>query len=162
MDSGFYLGKEGIMVIGILLGITFILKRYWQELAMLAIGLSGASSLFYALTALFDRARPPTQIWIMVNLPGFPSGHAVSTFVLFGLLAYLIAPKMRSTFWKVVVVLAAVFIIAFVGFSRVFTAGHYLTDVLAGYSVGIAWSAAAFTLIEIYFQKRRRQNAKKE
>lgn len=162
MDSGFYLGKEGVMVIGILLGITFILKRWWQELTMLAIGMAGASMLFYSLTALFDRTRPPTQIWIMVNLPGFPSGHAVSAVALFGLLAYFFAPKMRTSFWKTFVVAAALFIIVFIGFTRVFTAGHYLTDVLAGYAVGIAWSGAAYTLIELFFQKRRNQNVKKE
>ncbi|HEX7434718.1 MAG TPA: phosphatase PAP2 family protein, partial [Anaerolineaceae bacterium] len=61
-----------------------------------------------------------------------------------------------------VVILLATFIIVFVGFSRVFTGGHYLTDVLAGYAVGIAWSGLAFTLIEIYFKKRRSQNVKKE
>jgi len=50
----------------------------------------------------------------------------------------------------------------FIGFSRVFTGGHYLTDVLAGYAVGLAWSSAVFTLIEIYSQKRRNRNVQKD
>ena len=129
---------------------------------MVTIGWTGAALLFYSLSTFIARARPPTQIWIIVNIPGFPSGHAVSVIVFYGLMAYLLAPKMPSAFWKAVVVVAALLIIGFVGFSRIFTAGHYLTDILAGYAVGIAWSGAAYTLIELYCQKRRRQHVEKE
>jgi undecaprenyl-diphosphatase len=98
----------------------------------------------------------------MVNLPGFPSGHALTVVAFYGLLAYLIAPKMPSAFWKGFVVAAALLIMGFVGFTRIFTGGHYLTDILAGYALGIAWSGLAYTLIEITFQKIRRHNVKKE
>ena len=97
-----------------------------------------------------------------MNIPGFPSGHAVAIVTFYGLMAYLLAPKIASAFCKVVVVVLALIIIGFVGFSRIFTAGHYLTDILAGYAVGIAWFGAVYTLIELYFQKRRSQNVKKE
>jgi hypothetical protein len=60
----------------------------------------------------------------------------------FGALTYLLAPRMPSLFWKIVVGAAAALIMAFVGFNRIFTGGHYLTDVLAGYAIGIAWSGA--------------------
>lgn len=162
MDTGFYIGDQVIIGLGILLGIYFIYRRFWQELAMVAIGLAGSSLLFLSLSNLIDRTRPLTQIWIVENIPGFPSGHSITVVVFYGLLAYLLAPKMPSAFWKGIVIAAAFLIISFVGFSRIFTGGHYLTDVLAGYAVGIAWSGAAYTLIEMYFQKRRVQNVKKE
>jgi undecaprenyl-diphosphatase len=162
MDAGFYIGDQVIIGLGILLGIYFLSKRYWQELTMVAIGLVGSSLLFYSLSTFFARVRPPTQMWIIEKIPGFPSGHAITVVVFYGLLAYLLAPKMRSAFGKGMVVAAALLIIGFVGFTRVFTGGHYLTDVLAGYAVGIAWAGMAYTLIEIYFQKRRSQNVKKE
>ncbi len=162
MDGGFYLGKEGIAVLSVLIGIYLIIKRCWQEFAMLAIAMIGASALFLFLSGFIDRARPPTQIWIVLTIPGFPSGHAVSSVVFFGLLAYLLVPKMASAFWKGFVIVAALLIISFIGFSRIFTGGHYLTDVLSGYAVGIAWSGLAFTLIEIIFQKIRSHNVKKE
>jgi membrane-associated phospholipid phosphatase len=162
MAAGFYMGKQVIMVLDILLAFYFIYKKYWQELAMVTIGWTGSALLFYSLSTFIDRARPPTMIWIMVSIPGFPSGHAVATVTFYALLAYLLVPKITSSFWKVVVVAAALLIIGFVGFSRIFTGGHYLTDILSGYAVGIAWSGAVYTLIEIYFQKRRIQNVKKE
>jgi undecaprenyl-diphosphatase len=161
MVAGFYIGKEVVAVLTILLGLYFLFKRYWQELAMVAIGFAGSTLLFSSLSTFFARPRPPTQIWIIVNVPGFPSGHAIAVVVFYGLVAYLLAPKMPSTFWKAVVVAAALLIIGFVGFSRIFTGGHYLTDILAGYAVGIAWSGMVYTLIEIYVQKRRSRNVKK-
>jgi membrane-associated phospholipid phosphatase len=161
MDAGFYLGKEVIIGLDIILGLYFFFKKYWQELAMAVIGLPGSTLVFMALSNLIGRVRPPTQIWIIVNLPGFPSGHAISIVTFYGLLAYLLIPKMPSAFWKAFVMVVTVLLIAFIGFSRIFTGGHYLTDILAGYAVGIAWSGLIYTLIEIYFLKRKSQNVKK-
>jgi undecaprenyl-diphosphatase len=162
MSVGFYMGKEVVAVLTLLLCLYFLFKRYWQELAMAAIGFAGSTLLFSSLSAFFARPRPPTQIWIVVDVPGFPSGHAIAVIVCYGLLAYLLVPKITSMFWKVFVALVALLIIAFVGFSRIFTGGHYLTDILAGYALGIAWSGLIYTLIELYFQKRRNRNVKKE
>jgi undecaprenyl-diphosphatase len=162
MDAGFYMGEYVIIGLGVLIGLYFIYKRFWQEFTMVAIGLIGALSLYLSLSNLIARARPPTQIWIILKIPGFPSGHATTVVVFYGLLAYLLVPKMPSTFWKGVVIAAALFLIGFVGFTRVFTGGHYLTDILAGYGVGLAWSGAAFTLIELFFQRRKRKHLKKE
>jgi membrane-associated phospholipid phosphatase len=162
MDAGYYIGDQVIAVLSILLGLYLIFKRLWKELAMVVIGLVGASALFLSLSNLIARPRPPTQIWMALTIPGFPSGHAISVFVFYGLVAYLLVPKIASAFWKGIVVAAALLIIVFVGFSRIFTGGHYLTDVLAGYAVGIAWSGMIYTLIEIFFQKIRRQHVKKE
>ncbi len=155
MNAGFYLGKEVVMVADILLAFYFIRKKYWTELAMVTIGWTGSTFLFFTLSHLIGRSRPPTQIWMNIHIPGFPSGHAIASVTFYGLLAYLLTPKMPSVIWKAIVVLATLFIINFIGFSRIFTGGHYLTDILAGYAVGIAWCGIAYMLIETYFQKRR-------
>lgn len=162
MNAGFYLGKDVVIVLSLVHGLYFLIKRYWQEFAMMMIGLVTSSSLFWILSHIIGRQRPPDQIWIIVNLPGFPSGHAVAIVAFYGLLAYLLVPKMPSAFWKVFVVAVTILIIGFIGFSRIFTGGHYLTDILSGYAVGIAWSGLIYTLIEIYFQKRRSRNVEKK
>ena len=162
MIAGFYIGKDVITGIDLLLALYLLYKKFWQEFAMVTIGWGGYVLLFNLFSRLIGRPRPPTQIWIIVNLPGFPSGHAICAVVCYGLLGYLLAAKMPSVFWKGIVVAASLLVIGFIGFSRMFTGGHYLTDILAGYAVGIAWFGAAYTLIEIWFKKRRMQNVKKE
>jgi undecaprenyl-diphosphatase len=154
MDAGFYIGDQVVIILDILLCIFFIFKRYWQELATVAIGAAGSSGIFLLISNFVARQRPPTQIWIVLKIPGFPSGHAIGVVVFYGLMAYWLAPRIKTVFLKWVVIAAALFIMVFVGFSRVFTGGHYLTDVLAGYGIGIAYFGAVYTLIEIYFQKR--------
>ena len=161
MEAGYYIGNEVIIVLLVLLGFYFIVKQYWHEFIMMAVGMAGGSALFLSLSNFFARQRPPTQIWNILHIPGFPSGHAIGVVIFYGFLAYLLAPNIQSSFWRVVVIATAILIILFVGFSRVFTGGHYLTDVLAGYAVGIAWFGMIFTLLELYFQKRRSLYVKK-
>lgn len=152
---GFFVGKELLQVIVIILAAYFIYKRFWPELSMLLIGSGGGALIWYFLTGIFNRPRPTEQIGIVVTDPSFPSGHTLSSLICYGFLAYLLIPKMPSLFWKWVVALAAIAIMAFIGYSRIFLGGHYLTDIIAGYSLGLAWAALVFTLIERLFLKRR-------
>jgi membrane-associated phospholipid phosphatase len=152
---GFFVGKELLQVIVIVLSLYFLHKRFWPELAMLLIGAGGGAIIWYALTGVFDRVRPTNQIGIVVNDPSFPSGHAISAVLCYGLLAYLLIPKMPSIFWKWVVAIAAILTMAFIGFSRVYLGGHYLTDIVAGYALGLAWAGLVFTVIENLFLKEK-------
>jgi undecaprenyl-diphosphatase len=68
----------------------------------------------------------------------------------------------HSAFGKGFVVAVAILVMLFIGFTRIFTAAHYLTDVLAGYAMGIAWSGVVYTLVERYFINRKVKHAKIE
>src|SRR5215211_5268970 len=154
LTFGFFVGKELLQVIVVILSVYFLYKRYWSELAMLLIGSGGGALIWYFLIGIFNRPRPTEQLGIVVTDPSFPSGHTISSMICYGLLAYLLVPKMPSLFWKWVIVIATVMTMAFIGFSRMFLGGHYLTDIVAGYGLGLAWAALVFTLIERLFLKR--------
>jgi undecaprenyl-diphosphatase len=62
---------------------------------------------------------------------------------------------MHSLFWKWVVILVSAFIILFIGFSRIFQGGHYLTDVLGGYALGLAWASLMYLIIENVYRRRK-------
>ena len=156
MLFGFFLGKELVQVIVSILTLYFLYKRYWRELAMLLISSAVGSILWNFIIAYFNRPRPPEQTGLPITgIPSFPSGHAMSALICYGLLAYLLVPKMPSRFWKWAVVIVAAVIILFDGFSRVFQGNHYLTDVLAGYALGLAWAGLVYTLIESLFIKKK-------
>ncbi len=163
MLFGFFLGKQVVQVIVTVLTLYFLYKRFWRELAMLWISSAVGSVVWNFIIAYFDRPRPPQQTGLPITtIPSFPSGHAMSALICYGFLAYLLVPKMPSLFWKWAVAMAALLIVLFDGFSRVFQGNHYLTDVLAGYALGIAWAGLVYTFIESVFMKRKTNNVEKK
>jgi membrane-associated phospholipid phosphatase len=163
MIFGFYLGEQIIVVIGALLALYFLFKRFWPELCMVIITWAGEGSIWLVLSHYYSRHRPifDVPIWHQMTTPGFPSGHAISAVMCYGLLAYLLVPKIHLRFWKAVAIGVAVLVILFIGYSRLFVGDHYLTDVLAGYALGIAWSGLAYSLVELIFKKRINRNVQK-
>ncbi len=155
MTFGFFLGKEVIELIGVILVIYFLHKRFWPELGMILIGWSGGALLWILITSYFHRVRPAAQIGIVVTEPSFPSGHAMQTVLCFGLLAYFLIPRMPSLFWKWVIAIAAVLIMLFIGFSRLYEGGHYLTDLIAGFGLGMAWGALVYSVLESFTLRRK-------
>lgn len=158
MIAGYYIGHEGIVIIAILLGLYFLYKRFWRELVMVIVGFGGGGLLFLFLSSIFNRSRPfllfDKQIWPgSPIIPGFPSGHTLGTAVCIGFLIYLFVPKIKSYIGKVLVITFALLVMFFIGFSRLYVGDHYLTDVIAGYAVGIAWFGLAYTSIELLFKK---------
>ena len=156
MILGFYLGEHVILLIGIVLLVYFGIKRFWPEFLMVLVAWAGEGLIWTVLSAYFNRPRPEfdVSVWRQMTVPGFPSGHSLSAVMCFGLLAYLLVPLLRQRAWKAVVIGVNALIILFIGFSRIFVGDHYLTDVLAGYALGIAWSGLAYTVIELLFKRR--------
>jgi undecaprenyl-diphosphatase len=156
MTYGFFMGKENLQVLGAILVVYFLYKRYWPELGMVIIGWTGGTVVWTLLINYFNRPRPEKQVGIEVKtIPSFPSGHTMFAILALGLLAYLLVPKMPSVFWKWVIVLAAVLTMLFVGYSRLYEGGHFLSDLIAGYAVGLSWGALVYTLLDGLALRRR-------
>ncbi|HEX9386164.1 MAG TPA: phosphatase PAP2 family protein [Anaerolineales bacterium] len=156
MLFGFFIGKQAVQVITAILSLYFLSQRYWREVGMLQISSYGGGLLWNFIIAYFSRPRPPEQLGLVTTtLPSFPSGHALGTIICYGFLAYLLVPKMPSLFWKWTLSISILLIVLFEGFSRIFHGNHYLTDVLAGYALGIAWLVLVCTLIESIFMRSR-------
>jgi membrane-associated phospholipid phosphatase len=164
MIAGFYIGLHGYLAIGVLLGIYFLYKRFWKELLMVAVVYIGEGAIWIFLVHLFNRSRPvfDTPIGSDLNYPSFPSGHTMSGVICFGLLAYLLVPKISSHLGKNLVIAVAVLLMLFIGFSRFFMGAHYFTDVIAGFAAGLAWSGFVFTLIEWLYKKGEQRNVKEK
>jgi undecaprenyl-diphosphatase len=162
MIFGFYMGEHVIVAIGLILFLYFLYKRFWSGLSMVVIAWAGEGAIWLSLSQYYHRARPvfDVSVWRQMTEPGFPSGHSISAIMCFGLLAYLIVPKISSRFWKAIVVITTLLVILYIGYSRLFVGDHYLTDVLAGYGLGIAWSGLVYTVVELISKKKmKHQNA---
>ncbi len=156
MIAAFYLGKEVVIALVFILGFYFFYKRFWRELMMLVVGFSGAAPIWYGLIAIFQRPRPSFEapVWKVLNTSGFPSGHTITAVVSYFFLAYLFAANVRSLFGKWGIVVAAILIVLLIGYSRLYLGDHYLSDVVAGYAVGLVWTGLAYTSLELIFCKK--------
>ncbi len=163
MIAGFYMGKELMAATAVALSLYYLYKHYWRELAMVAAGFGGGGVIWFILSRLFNRPRPvfAHPIWIVLKEGGFPSGHTLTAVVGYGFLAYLLSSRLTSRFLKWVIFMIAVGIMLFIGYSRLFLGDHYLTDVLAGYGLGVFWAGLTFTSIEIFSDRWRDRYVKK-
>jgi undecaprenyl-diphosphatase len=164
LNGGWFLGNEVAIVLSLLMGIYFLIRRYWQEFWMDLAGNVGAPLLFIITSHIFNRHRPVFAVPVenTLNGPGFPSGHCVIAVTCYGLLAYLLLPRISSRFGKFMVIVITLIIILFIGFSRVFVGGHYPTDAVAGFALGFAWAGIAYMTIESYFARRNKHKIENE
>ena len=154
MLFGFFVGKQAVEMSVAILSIYFLSQRYWREFAMIQLSAQGGGLLWNTLIGYFGRPRPPEQLGLVIDsIPSFPSGHALGTVICYGFIAYLLVPRMPSTFWKWTLGIAMLALVLFEGFSRIFQDNHYLTDVLAGYSLGLALTVLVCAAIEIIFMR---------
>jgi undecaprenyl-diphosphatase len=150
---------NGFVLIVLILAVSAFL---WQtqhrwSVYLLLIATFGGQILNRVLKNFFDRPRPSIVDHIdAVHSMSFPSGHAMTSLVTYGSIAYLVArleptPGLRRTTWG----LAAVLVLG-IGISRMYLGVHYPSDIVAGFIGGLAWLAfvaAAFTAIR-YFASR--------
>jgi membrane-associated phospholipid phosphatase len=147
-----------------LLGVTFVavvallLRRRIAHAALMAAALAGGELLNWMLKAAFERPRPEfTEP--LANAAGFsfPSGHAMVSLTVYGALAFVIASRVESRRTRLLIVGSALALVLAIGFSRAYLGVHYVSDVLAGYSAGLAWLVicALGLLVAAWLRDRR-------
>lgn len=110
------------------------------DAAFLLLAFAGAETLTWSLKAVFQRERPSFDDPIATASSfSFPSGHALVSFAVYGALAYVLLESLRSRRTRTACVAGAAAVVAVIGFSRLYLGVHYLSDVLAGYAVALAW-----------------------
>ncbi len=156
---GSFIGREGAILVTLALCLYFFYLRQWREFAMVAIGPLGSEVLFELTSGFIDRHRPVFAHPLVKPLPGpgFPSGHTMTAIVLYGLILYLFWPRIKDQPWRNIFTGLIVFIMIWIGFSRIYLGDHWLTDVIAGYFLGMAWFGLCYTTIELLFRKPAEQ-----
>jgi undecaprenyl-diphosphatase len=119
--------------------------RWRTALVLAATGLLGWG-LTEGVKALVGRPRPAEAVDALVPIPtngSYPSGHALNAMTVYGTAALLAARGLRSRRAAAVLLTAAFLLAVAVGASRLYLGVHYLTDVLGGWSAGLALALLA-------------------
>ena len=119
---------------------------------------AGSVTFTIVSKAMIARARPP----LVDAVPpyedsfSFPSGHTLNSTVVAGMLAYLVVWLSRTLWVRLLAVLGAVLWAVPMGLSRVFLGHHWLTDVLVGWTLGLAWVLVVIGIHRVWLLARAR------
>jgi membrane-associated phospholipid phosphatase len=138
-----WLGSTAVILpLGLALGGWPLLRRRdWRPITTLAAALGAAVVTYDIVKPLVGRARPPATLWIgHFTGSAFPSGHATQAVAFYAMAAIVVGARAsnrrRAVAWALATAVGVI-----VGFSRLYLGAHWLTDVLGGYALGVAWVA---------------------
>ncbi|HEY0068179.1 MAG TPA: phosphatase PAP2 family protein, partial [Flavisolibacter sp.] len=152
-----YLG-DGIIWVPLFV-YTIAYKREFLVAIIAALNICTVLTHFLKRVVFPDELRPigvlTTRVRTIEGLyvnrvHSFPSGHTSTAFTL----ALLLAFRLAKTFWTFFFPVIAFF----VGYSRVYLAQHFVTDVFAGALIGIV---SAFLSLMVYKWWKERKGARK-
>ncbi|MDX2240067.1 MAG: phosphatase PAP2 family protein [Leptolyngbyaceae cyanobacterium bins.302] len=131
----------------IILGLL-VWQRHWQEATFFAIACLGATILNTGLKLVFNRIRPDLWQHLIVETSfSFPSGHALGSVVLYGAIAYLLSQTYPQ--WSKAIYALAGMLTGAISLSRLYLGVHWLTDVIAGISIGFLWLTICITMLKL-------------
>ena len=155
-------GGIGMPIVAtILTGWLTFLSRTWRPIIL--VGGAAAVSTFATTVGkrLVGRTRPDHSEAVppYESSPSFPSGHTLNTTVVIGVVVYIMCLQFEILWARITAITAgAAFIIA-MGLSRVFLGHHWLTDVMAGWFLGLAWVCMVILAHRLFHLTRKHEHA---
>lgn len=145
----------GSTAVGLLAGALLAWRgRRAEGLCVAAVPLV-ASAVFTVTKRLLDRARPPADLQVLaVANESLPSGHATMVAAAWTALVLVLWPGLAAR-GRVLLAAFAVLWAGAVGFTRVYLAVHWLSDVLAGWALGAGLAVAGVAVLALVEARRR-------
>jgi undecaprenyl-diphosphatase len=144
---------SGLVVAAISAAVVVVswIRRRWGDAAFMVSATGGAAVLTIVAKHLVGRARPDTaNQLVQVTGAAFPSAHAAEAVVCYGALAFLVTLWWRSNRVAVSAWVAAGLLAVAIGWSRVYLGVHWLSDVVAGWALGLSWLAVLISGLATY------------
>lgn len=111
--------------------------------ATLVLGVLSGSGFGALLKLVFGRVRPALEV-AKIPIPetySFPSGHALTSLLFFGSLAFLILLHEKNLRRGVVATALCILAALTIAMARVYLGVHYLGDVVGSWLLGAGWLA---------------------
>lgn len=143
------------VVAALLLWVSRVSDRVTAAEAVLVAGaVFTAWPVMSGMKMLVGRARPaePDRLLDLQTL-SFPSGHAMISAVLATVLAVVVIRAVRPGRGRVMMLAALAVYPVLIGFTRVYLAAHWLSDVVAGWAAGALW-ALVWVFAWVWFRTR--------
>jgi membrane-associated phospholipid phosphatase len=130
--------------------ISGVLWRSRRPYALLVPLVMIGTGLLQAVTKwAVARPRPNLAPW------GYPSGHVLGLVVLLGLVCYLIVISGSRRRWHYLSAAGSAIVLLAVAASRLYLEAHWLSDVVGGFAVGLAYLFVVILIVEAYRRTAR-------
>ncbi|MBC9820854.1 phosphatase PAP2 family protein [Terrabacter sp. MAHUQ-38] len=152
-------GPVGMPILaGVAVAVITWRRRRWTPVVVTVVAAAGSIAMTIVGKDFVDRARPPATLAVppLEVSPSFPSGHTLNATVLTTVIVYLVLIESTAAWQRTLAIAAGVVFVVTMGLSRVFLGHHWLTDVLAGWLIGLAWALAAITAHRLWLTLRER------
>src|SRR5215203_1392102 len=152
-----FLGKHQFLIPANLILIFYFLlvkRQNWFSIRVITIAMSSLV-LMLLLKQLFQRKRPLSPLLKAAKGLSFPSGHAITAVTFYGLLIYILFKTAPDDFLKYIIATILIILVIMIGFSRIYLRVHYVSDVMAGFIIGVLWlniSLAVLNTLEGYIE----------
>lgn len=131
-----------------------VLQKSYRSLWLVVIATITGLVISLLLKFYFIRPRPDIVPHLMLETtPSFPSGHSMMSAVVYLTLAALLTRLETSNKVRIYTISLAFAVVFLVGISRVFLGVHYPTDILGGWTFGVAWAMVCWYVAR-YLQLR--------
>lgn len=151
-----FIGSTRVVIILSLVLLLFLYKILYHrlELILFVSVIAGAGILNGVLKHFFQRTRPNLHRLIEISGYSFPSGHAMSAFAFYGVLAFLLWRHISTRIGRTILIIVSCFMILAIGISRIYLGVHYPSDIIGGYFASGFWLTAAIWVFQFYKEKR--------
>jgi undecaprenyl-diphosphatase len=139
-------GVVGNVIFGIFAILFLTYKKWYKDRLFYLLSFSGAVILFAGIKQIVARARPNSELIDVINY-SFPSGHSTLSMTTVLLLYFIFARRSSSSWTKNSLLTVCILWAIFIAFTRVYLNVHWLSDVVAGLTLGIFW----VTLVRLFF-----------
>lgn len=168
-DSSFLIGLSHVLsFLGVppwfyvtigLSALWFYRKGYWRvSVFMVATPLIGGA-ISTAVKLLINRPRPEFEVPIAEAFgKSFPSGHAMSATVGYGTMLLAFMPFIPAK-WRRRAIVGYIVLVILIAASRLGLGVHYLSDVVAGIVLGVAWLCVSVAAFRIWRREQRKPTA---
>ncbi len=127
-----------VALVGAVVLTWFMWRRDRRAAGYWAAALGFGQLAAMVLKLVLQRPRPTIGDYSVFSSYAFPSGHATMSMVAYGFLAVLVARNFSPSRRWLAYALAAQLVGA-IALSRLYLGAHWLSDVLGGLSLGLAW-----------------------
>jgi len=151
---------QGVAPITMIAFLLLFFKYKYKKQAFLLVIVIGGTVLFNALLKIyFKRDRP--EFYRMLDAGGFsfPSGHTMSAFSLYVILAFIIWRNIKTPLGRFSLILFTTFMIAMICLSRIYLGVHYPSDIIGGIAASAFWLTIATTVYRFYQNPREKKSS---